>query len=233
MYTQLITITIAILSTTSLASQAFTNANAFGAMLRRGDAIAKRQGYTPDTVLCGSGDTCEEACGAGQVECPSSSISTLYCHDSTDGSHCCSDGSGNSCDAGFYCTTDGTDTYCCLNSIDTSACAAVYSLSASLIRETASVIPSAALLSSSVPAETPASTSRLIYVSSTVSSASASASESATSSSTTSRSSTRSASATLASPTSASPTPSQFSGAAAKVGVAGMAVLAGGLAGLL
>ncbi len=65
---------------------AFTNANSFGAMLKRGDTILKRQGYSPDTTFCGRGDTCAEACGANSVECASSDTSMLYCHDSDDGS---------------------------------------------------------------------------------------------------------------------------------------------------
>lgn len=65
---------------------AFTNADSFGAMLRRGDTILKRQGYTPDTISCGRGDTCVEACGADSVQCPSKDTSQLYCHSSTDGS---------------------------------------------------------------------------------------------------------------------------------------------------
>lgn len=85
MYTSLVV--LALLSASTMAQKlAFTNANSFGAMLKRGDAIVKRQGYTPDTTSCGTGDTCEEACGAGQVECPSNSAFTLYCHDFTDGS---------------------------------------------------------------------------------------------------------------------------------------------------
>lgn len=93
MYTSFLTLVC--LSTSALAIQAVTNADTFGAMLRRGDAIAKRQGYYPDTVNCGRGDTCEEACGVNQVECPSNSLTTLYCHSSVDGSHCCTDGSGS------------------------------------------------------------------------------------------------------------------------------------------
>jgi hypothetical protein len=85
MYTPLIV--FALLSAFTVAQkQAFTNANSFGAMLKRGDSIVKRQGYTPETEWCGTGDTCEVACGAGKVECPSKDISTLYCHDSKDGS---------------------------------------------------------------------------------------------------------------------------------------------------
>ncbi len=86
MYTPLVAITLLIASTMA-EKLVFTNANSFGAMLKRGDAIVKRQGYSPYTNTCGTGDTCEEACGPNQVECPADST-TLYCHDSTDGSVC-------------------------------------------------------------------------------------------------------------------------------------------------
>jgi hypothetical protein len=85
MHTPFVALTFLAVSTMAQ-KLAFTNTASFGAMLKRGDAIIKRQGYTPDTTSCGTGDTCEEACGVGQVECPSSSAFTLYCHDSTDGS---------------------------------------------------------------------------------------------------------------------------------------------------
>lgn len=80
-------IAFSLLATSAIAQKfAFTNANSFGAMLKRGDTILKRQGYTPDTSSCGRGDTCAEACGANSVECPSTDTSVLYCHDSDDGS---------------------------------------------------------------------------------------------------------------------------------------------------
>lgn len=164
MYSKIIT--LAFLSTSTLAMQAFTNADTFGAMLKRGNAIAKRQGYYPDTSTCGRGETCEEACGANQVECPSSSLDTLYCHSSVDGSHCCTDGSGNSCSAGYYCTSDGAGTtYCCPDGIDTPECARQYSLTVSLIRESSTGIVPSATESSDVPVETPDVSSTPIHVS--------------------------------------------------------------------
>lgn len=79
--------TFSFLATSAVASiPAFTNANNFRAMLKRGDLILKRQGYSPDTTYCGRGDTCAEACGANSVECPSTDTSMLYCHESNDGS---------------------------------------------------------------------------------------------------------------------------------------------------
>ena len=62
--------------------------NSFGAMIKR------QGGYYPTTHTCGQGATCEEACGAGQITCPSTS-STMYCYDPTIGDTCCPDGSGS------------------------------------------------------------------------------------------------------------------------------------------
>ncbi|KAF3032291.1 hypothetical protein E8E12_001630 [Didymella heteroderae] len=193
---------------------AFQNLS-FGAMLKRGDMILKRQGYTPETETCGRGETCEEACGLNSVECPSSDSTTLYCHLSNDGSKCCPDGSGNSCDAGYYCTSDsGGDTYCCPDGSDTAGCAQQYSLSVSLIRQTATPTPSATPLDSSVPAETPVSTSAL-----RISSAG----------STSTRTTAAGAGTTSRTSTAASSAPSQATGGAGKVVGAGVAVFVGAL----
>lgn len=64
----------------------------FGAMLKRGESLAKRQGYYPTSKPCGSGATCAEACGAGQVECPADAGRGV-CFDPSQ-SRCCPDGSG-------------------------------------------------------------------------------------------------------------------------------------------
>ncbi|KAJ4337020.1 hypothetical protein N0V87_005040 [Didymella glomerata] len=214
-------VALSLLAASAVADKlAFQNLS-FGAMLKRGDMILKRQGYTPETETCGRGETCAEACGANSVECPSSDSTTLYCHLSNDGSKCCPDGSGNSCDAGYYCTSDSDgDTYCCPDGSDTAGCAQQYSLSVSLIRQTATPTPSATPLKSSVAAETPVSTSAL-----RISSAdSTSTRTTAAGAGTTSRTSTAATSA-----------PSQATGGAGKVAGAGAAVFVGalGFAGLL
>lgn len=64
----------------------------FGSMLKRGDALAKRQGYYPSSTPCGSGTTCAEACGATQIECPAD-VGRGVCFDPSL-SRCCPDGSG-------------------------------------------------------------------------------------------------------------------------------------------
>jgi hypothetical protein len=79
-------VALSLLAASAVADKlAFQNLS-FGAMLKRGDMILKRQGYTPETETCGRGETCAEACGANSVECPSSDSTTLYCHLSNDGS---------------------------------------------------------------------------------------------------------------------------------------------------
>jgi hypothetical protein len=65
----------------------------FRAMLRRGDTLTKRQGYYPTSNPCGSGTTCAEACGAGQVECIAD-VGRGVCFDPSL-SQCCPDGSGS------------------------------------------------------------------------------------------------------------------------------------------
>jgi hypothetical protein len=84
---------LALFATSIEGTNIYAPVHDFGAMLRRGDAILKRQGYYPTTHLCGEGETCAEACGATYVQCPSTS--GTYCYDPTVGDHCCRDGSGS------------------------------------------------------------------------------------------------------------------------------------------
>ncbi|KAF1960008.1 hypothetical protein CC80DRAFT_404906 [Byssothecium circinans] len=183
-------------------------------MLARGEAIAKRQGYYPTTRPCGSGKTCAEACGAGSEQCPSRS--GLYCHEPAR-SKCCPDQSGKACQNGYFCTTDGKTsptTYCCPDGMDLGACAKAYSLTVSLIRQSSTLAASSASsLASPVVASSqgagssaPVTTTPLVHVSYPTATATVKPSSNAT--------------------VTTSP-PTQFSGAAAKVGSKGMAVLAG------
>lgn len=114
----------------------------------------------------------------------------------------------DACDTGYYCTTDGMEnTYCCPDGMDTVDCAAAYSLTVSLIRESATAYEPSAT-------EVPASTTP-IHI--TYPTATATVIPTGNATYTTSA-------------------PPEFTGAAAaKVAGAGMAVLAGaaGLAGLL
>ena len=98
MFTEILT--LAFFTTSVLGTNIYAPVHDFGAMLRRGDAILKRQGYYPTTHLCGEGETCAEACGATYVQCPSTS--GTYCYDPAVGDHCCRDGSGSQSYPPFY-----------------------------------------------------------------------------------------------------------------------------------
>ncbi|ORY15027.1 hypothetical protein BCR34DRAFT_662305 [Clohesyomyces aquaticus] len=94
--------------------------------------VKKRQGYIPNNHLCGEGNTCGEACGGAYVQCPSTD--GIYCYNPSSGERCCANGGGNSCDAGYYCTSESTgNTYCCPNGTDVTNCAASDSLTVSLV----------------------------------------------------------------------------------------------------
>ncbi|KAK1771669.1 hypothetical protein QBC33DRAFT_554831 [Phialemonium atrogriseum] len=128
----------------------------FGLVRRQDDA-----GYQPTQAVCGTGNTCAEACGAGYEAC-SSSDEMVHCFN-PGAQTCCPDASGNSCDAGYYCTADtGGETWCCPDGMDVVACAAAYNIDGGLVSET----PEPA--TSSVPSSTyaPATTSSYIAVSS-------------------------------------------------------------------
>lgn len=89
-------------------------------------------GYQPETSICGAGDTCEQACGSGFTQCPSND-GVAHCFNPKAKQNCCSDGSGNSCDEGYYCTHDtALKTWCCPNNMDLAACAAAYTVKGGL-----------------------------------------------------------------------------------------------------
>lgn len=91
MFTQVLS--VGLLATSALASQAFSPVHNFGAMLPR-DALNKRQGYYPSTSYCGTGDTCEVACGAEYRQCDSGG-NGLYCYDPSIKETCCPDKTGS------------------------------------------------------------------------------------------------------------------------------------------
>jgi len=90
--------------------------------------LAARQdaGYAPSQNLCnGPGDTCETACGADSVQCPSTD-GGVHCFRPGQGQQCCPDGEGNACDEGYYCTENADGTWCCPNGLSLTECAAIY-----------------------------------------------------------------------------------------------------------
>jgi len=107
--------------------------------------LLKRQaGYAPTQTYCGPGADCAASCGAGYVQCDSTD-GDLHCYDPDIQQTCCPDGSGNSCNEGYFCTSDSTgDTWCCPDGLSLSACAASYTLTGSLVSETQTSTPGAA-----------------------------------------------------------------------------------------
>lgn len=107
---------------------------AFGRLSAR-----QTNGYTPEQTFCGAGDTCEAACGAGYRTCKSND-DLDHCYNPSAGESCCS--SGDSCEAGYYCSADTSgNTFCCPNGMDTVACAAAYSVTGVLVSETPAATP--------------------------------------------------------------------------------------------
>ncbi len=52
-------------------------------------------GYHPEFGSCGSGTTCENACGTNWLSCQASTTLSLFCYNKVDlGQTCCENGSG-------------------------------------------------------------------------------------------------------------------------------------------
>jgi len=123
---------------------------------RGGLGLGRRQkgsGYEPTQTFCGTGSTCAEACGAGMATCQSTD-NAIHCYNTTALQTCCSDGSGNSCDEGYYCAlSTEKGTLCCPDGQSLAACAQSYgasgSLSSELPQATSSSVSSSASSSSS------------------------------------------------------------------------------------
>ncbi|KAF5027797.1 hypothetical protein F66182_96 [Fusarium sp. NRRL 66182] len=137
----------------------------------QGLSLARRStpGYQPDQSICnGGGDTCAEACGTGYESCPSDNDST-HCFNPVAKQTCCFDGTGNSCDEGYYCTHDTkAQTWCCPDSMDLAECAAAYGVKDGLETEkllTSTVKPT---IAETTTAAQPTTTSELKTTSTTV-----------------------------------------------------------------
>ncbi|KAF5007449.1 hypothetical protein FDECE_6211 [Fusarium decemcellulare] len=132
----------------------------------QGISLSRRStpGYQPEQSTCGDGSTCAEACGQGYESCPSNDDST-HCYNPLAKQTCCSDGTGNSCDEGYYCTHDTkSQTWCCPDSMDLVQCAAAYGVKDGL--ETAKALTT----TTTAPATTSSAlktTSTTVYVTST------------------------------------------------------------------
>ncbi|CCC08113.1 hypothetical protein SMACR_01663 [Sordaria macrospora] len=107
--------------------------------------VVRRQdnpGYQPEQTVCGSGNTCSEACGAGFETCASKDDS-VHCYNPAAAQICCPNASGSSCDAGYYCAADNEkETWCCPEGMGLEECAAAYGVESGLVSQTAEAISS-------------------------------------------------------------------------------------------
>ncbi|KAK4160760.1 hypothetical protein QBC43DRAFT_219162 [Cladorrhinum sp. PSN259] len=111
-------------------------------------------GYQPESATCGTGNTCEEACGSGYQTCASVD-SKVHCFNESAGQTCCPDKSGNSCDAGYYCTSDkSSETWCCPDAMNLEECAKAYSIAGGLVAQTAAPESTTSSSSSAAPTTT-------------------------------------------------------------------------------
>ncbi|KAJ1333726.1 hypothetical protein MN608_03722 [Microdochium nivale] len=93
------------------------------------------EGYTPSDQSCGDGTTCSEACGTNYQTCASTDGQT-HCFDPSVKQTCCPGGSGDACDAGFFCSADAKGaTWCCPDSMTLEQCAKAYGLPGDLTSE--------------------------------------------------------------------------------------------------
>lgn len=136
----------------------------------------EQPGYQPEEASCGNGSTCEEACGAGYQTCASVD-SQIHCFNPTVGELCCPDKSGNSCEAGYYCTADTEgETWCCPEGMDLAACAAAYSVTGGLVSQTPPPVTSTSTTSTSTSSCTSTTKAPITTTSSSSSSSSAASS---------------------------------------------------------
>lgn len=101
--------------------------------------LGRRQdttGYQPTQAVCGTGATCEEACGGGFTPCASKD-NEVHCFNPSAAEICCPNLSGDSCDKGYYCTSDKkAETWCCPDALDLVACAKAYDVEGGLVSQT-------------------------------------------------------------------------------------------------
>jgi hypothetical protein len=129
----------------------------------------------------------------------------------------------DSCDSGYFCSSDGAkNTYCCPDGMELGACAQAYSLTVSLVSQTGSIaIPSeTAVASDSAPVAIPTSET-LVYITSITPPSSSLVEEASLPTTTVSTVSTGNGTYTTGTP------PVEFPGIATKTELAGIVVFAG------
>ncbi|KAK5625053.1 hypothetical protein RRF57_000769 [Xylaria bambusicola] len=112
------------------------------------------EGYSPTELLCGEGDTCAEACGKGFTKCDSKDHLT-HCFNPSKEQTCCPNGSGDSCDNGYFCTADvDNQTWCCPDGLSLKECARKYDIPGPLTSQLPSTTKSKTTAKATVTKET-------------------------------------------------------------------------------
>ena len=195
-----------------------------------GQSLVRRDtaGYKPNQKHCNAGATCAEACGAEYAQCGREG-DVAHCFSPAAGESCCTDGSGNSCEKGYYCTHDDKkQTWCCPDSMDLAACAAAYTIKGGLEAATSTPQPTT---SSAVSTSSPVVTTTAVF-NTTICPSSGTSSAWAAGNSTMS-SYTAPSQPTETTPAVVAPPAPTKTGAAASTGVSALLLVAAGFAALL
>ncbi|KAJ4357129.1 hypothetical protein N0V85_009515 [Neurospora sp. IMI 360204] len=135
--------------------------------------VVRRQdnpGYQPEQTVCGTGNTCSEACGAGFETCASKDDS-VHCYNAGAAQICCPNASGSSCDAGYYCAADNQqETWCCPNGMGLEECAKAYGVDSGLVSQTAEATSTSTTFTSSTSSVASSTSTSTTVVSTTTTS---------------------------------------------------------------
>ncbi|KAJ3551587.1 hypothetical protein NPX13_g11326 [Xylaria arbuscula] len=123
------------------------------------------EGYSPTELLCGEGDTCAEACGKGFAKCDSKDHLT-HCYNPSKKQECCPNGSGDSCDKGYFCSADEDNkTWCCPDGLSLKECAQKYDIPGALTSQSPSTTTSKTTTKATATKETSSKVSHTSTVS--------------------------------------------------------------------
>ncbi|EAQ88545.1 predicted protein [Chaetomium globosum CBS 148.51] len=78
--------------------------------VHRRQSTSTPPGYSPDFGLCGTGTTCQDACGPNWESCEASTTLSLFCYNKVDLKQTCC-----ACEEGYYCAWQefGGKVWCC------------------------------------------------------------------------------------------------------------------------
>ncbi|KAL2163913.1 hypothetical protein VTH06DRAFT_3125 [Thermothelomyces fergusii] len=124
------------------------------------NGISRRQssmaGYNPEFGSCGTGRTCEDACGPNWESCEASTSLALFCYNRVDlNQTCCGNGSGRACDSGYYCAWEEYEgrVWCCEDGQSLEECGVPHATTAPAGSSTSSPTSSSSRSGSATPTD--------------------------------------------------------------------------------